>query len=182
MLYSSYLTILDILGPPDHLVVTNAKQNSGGEEEIKEVEAWWRPVFDRTLSDCVYGNHKGCIDRLVLNRIECNLRYIKYRLEQLFYFPAFYVSKEFPWDRIHYFRRNNLNGIEQNIKNMQEAFTKRPDTPSIVLSAANSLLRYEQINLIEYSLYDINQLIDILYENSLYSNTCYSGENFYGWE
>lgn len=182
MRYATYLRVVEILGPPAHTIITNVRVLKTGEEEIREIEAWWPPVFDRVLEDCVYGNHKGCIDRVLLNRLECNLRYVKYRLSVLSYFPYFFINTSFPWDRIHYYRQANMNGIEQSIKNMQYDFAKYPGLAEIVLSEAEHGISFSHINLIEYSLYDLNYLIDTFYENTLYSDTCYVGEFLTGWE
>lgn len=182
MRYSTYLRVVEILGPPARTIVTNMKTHKTGEEEIKEIEAWWPPIFDRVLEDCVYGNHKGCIDRVLLNRLECNMRYVKHRLNVLSYFPYFYNNAAFPWDRIHYYKQNSMNGIEQSIKNMQKDFAKYPGMSEIILSQADRAIDFNQINLLEYSLYDLNYLIDVLYANALYSDTCYVGEFLTGWE
>lgn len=67
-----YDTIKAMLGEPLHSIQSGP-----------DIYAFWTPVTDRVLADCVYGNPKGSLSPAVCNRVAANLEFCSYLLKQL---------------------------------------------------------------------------------------------------
>lgn len=137
---------------------------------------WIDPIFDRTQADCDSKTAKGSLTASDLNRIESNMRYIYNAINERGYAGKLYDSGQYPWTRVKYLREASLNAIEQTIKELRESSFGSPDLPEIALTAGNAVLGYEQINVLEYYLYDMKWLLDQLDSVAPICGMSYCGE------
>lgn len=122
---------------------------------------WITPVFDRTLEDAVYGNPKGCVDAVTLNRIEGNTNYLFQRFkEHHIPYGIDYVPVLRAWDRTKYIRVSTFNDIKHNIMHLRASAFRYNSTPILTDSQAYDGVPYTELNDMEKILYDINQLLE----------------------
>ncbi len=146
---TKYADVVAILGAPDETKV-NGDQTYG----------WWAPVFDRVLADCVYGNHKGCIDSIFLNRVESNTEFIAYYL-RTYYIPyVTIVDQESAWNRQMYSLIGNFTRIQQNILDVETSEIVRESTPTFNMAIKETSPTYVMLNAMEEILWDMKMLLD----------------------
>lgn len=123
---------------------------------------WFTPVYTRTLSDCVYGNPIGCIDRILLNRLEANVDYAA-RLFDEYAIGASGVSvRGVPWSVREYLYYADLLRIRNNITRIRNIGYIYPGTPKAPVINANGFPTYDAINAWEKCLLDMrNVLLDV---------------------
>jgi hypothetical protein len=143
---------------------------------------WYTPVVDRALSDCVYGNPKGCLSTTFLNRIECNTEYLKLYMDYLRIEFVWLVTAVDSWTRQIYLKVAELKRQQESLLKLRATGMIRPDTPLIVISTAESKLGYQLLNDMEKILLDIKGILDILKESFLYVGDIFVGDFQYGGE
>jgi hypothetical protein len=141
-----------------------------------DIAAWWQPVFDRTLDDCVYGNPKGSITFQTLNRIEADTEFLIQRFRQcwIWYDQNVFVQPA-KWLRTLYFRISELNRIKQNIINIRKAKVVNIDTPMLTTGSAEDPQHYTTFNDMERILFDIYDSLQRLIDDWLYCGMFYPG-------
>lgn len=144
--------------------------------EVVEIAAWWTPVFDRTILDCVYSNPKGSITFQTLNRIEADTEFLMQRFRQywIWYDQSVFVQPA-KWLRTLYFRISELNRIKQDIINIRKAKVVNIDTPMLTTGNAEDFQQYTTFNDMERILFDIYESLKRLVADWLYCGTFYPG-------
>lgn len=134
--------------------------------------ALWQPVYDRTLTDCVYGNEKGSLGFKTLNRICANAEYIKesiYKDGELI--PTDYVATVFAReDYIFIADINTLievyNVFEEYLHGSKELTPMTSDKP----------LTFDIVNTIEKIIADTQLTLENMREAYVFAGDIYSGE------
>lgn len=120
---------------------------------------WWTPVYTRVRADCVYGNPIGCIDQVLLNRLEANVDFVSRLCEEYHIKFTGTTVKDATWTRVQYVYYNDLKRIRDNIKSLRDTGFIESSTPDVQLISANAFPNYLQINEWEKCLLDIRLLI-----------------------
>ena len=154
MTEDKYTAVVAILGQPDATLQGQPPYAAAG-----SVFAWWAPVIDRTLADCVYGNPKGCIDSVVLNRIESDTEFIRYLLSIHHLHAGDLSSSDVVWHRKLYVLYESMERIRSNITAIRQSNIIEADTPEPAYLAAGSLPTYTVINGWERVLFDMYAIL-----------------------
>ena len=154
---SKYAACVAVLGEPAEYIDETPSELP---EFNGQVFAWWTPVFDRTLEDCVYGSQKGSLDAVFLNRVEANVDYLAFRIAALHRPKIVWTAKSAAWTRQLYLFATDFNRIQQNILNLRTAGPLATDTPTFVLSNANVGVSHETANAMEKILYDMRKVLN----------------------
>lgn len=166
------------LGSPLDTKILRKLKLSDGSYAVENFVAFWMPVFDRVLADCVYGNPKGCFDSAVFNRIEYNMQYLAYMIEQLGYQPIHYdhsaVQRDF------YLLTDTWNRLKQSMLNCKAFYADSITFPPVSLSEPCELVDYVQINNVEYMQWLLYQHLSKLMGNAYCVNDMYVGEYLIG--
>lgn len=164
MTENKYTAVVAILGQP---AVTLFGQPPYA--TTSDIFAWWTPVIDRTLADCVYGNPKGCIDQVLLNRLEANTEYIKYKLDILNFISDRISKSGVVWIRNLYIKYSDIERIRSNIEKLRNSGIIFDGTPIPQKILGCECPGYELINEWECILYDINVMLDAVRHSKLYT-------------
>lgn len=124
MTEDKYAAVVDLLGPPDAVLSGQPPYAA-----TTDVFAWWTPVIDRTAADCVYGNPKGCIDQVLLNRLESNTEYIKYLLDVHHLKAGALSIVDTVWHRKLYLLYGEMERIRSNIETIRSSGIIETSTP-----------------------------------------------------
>lgn len=166
------------LGTPLDTKILRRMKLSDGSYTVENFVAFWTPVFDRVLADCVYGNPKGCFDSAVFNRIEYNMQYLNYMLGQQGYYPIHYdhvaVQRDF------YLLTDTWNRLKQSIFNCKEFYVDVIDFPVVSLSKPCELVDYVQINNVEYMQWLLYQHLSKFMSEVYCVNDMYVGDYMIG--
>lgn len=158
MLTSKYAQVVQILGEPTEKF-ERVEWDVATAQNVSYTFAWWKPVFNRTLANCVYGDPIGSIDQVFMNRIEANTDFIS----RLFYETCTYHDimqfVDTVWTRELYLFYDDLLRIKSNIAALRASGYFNPDTPIPKEIAANGFPGYALINDWEKCLFDIYQLL-----------------------
>lgn len=133
-------------------------------------------IFDRTFADVTANNDKGNYNASDLNRVESWCEYLKNMLIE----NGYYVDIQTKTDWKIGFGENmqsNIDRIKNNVDKLKNAFYVLKTTPTIEKNKTS--LNYIDANNIEKVLFDIDYLIKKMEESFRYSNTFYSGTDFY---
>lgn len=157
MLTSKYQQVVSILGEPLEKF-ERTEWDVATAQMLSYTFAWWKPVFTRTLANCVYGDPIGSIDQVFMNRIEANTDFIdRLFLENVIYRQnASFVDTV--WNRRMYVFFADLARIESNIESLRASGYFTPDTPIPKEIPANGFPGFSLINDWEKCLFDIYQL------------------------
>lgn len=159
MLTSKYNNVVSILGPPDaSFTRTETAVPSGAVTNM--TFAWWMPVTNRTLNNCVYGDPIGCIDRVLMNRLEANADYVSRLFTEALIQCGTLSEVSTVWDRSMYVYYADLARIRNNIATLRATGIFEIDTPTPVLINANDFPTFDIINGWEKCLLDIKNLLD----------------------
>lgn len=164
MTENKYTAVVAILGKPDATLFGQPPYAA-----TSDIFAWWTPVIDRTLSDCVYGNHKGCIDQVLLNRLEANTEYIKYKLDTLNFVSSRINKSSIVWLRNLYVKYSDIERIRSNIEKLRNSGIIFDGTPIPQKILGCERPGYELINEWERVLYDINVMLTAVQHSKLYT-------------
>ena len=154
MTEDKYAAVVDLLGPPDAVLSGQPPYAA-----TTDVFAWWTPVIDRTAADCVYGNPKGCIDQVLLNRLEANTEYIKYLLDVHHLKAGALSTVDTVWHRKLYVLYESMERIRSNIVTIRQSNIIEASTPEPTYLAAGSLPTYNAINDWERVLFDMYAIL-----------------------
>lgn len=124
-----------------------------------EVFAWWTPVTDRVLDDCVYGNSKGCIDSVLLNRLEADTDYIKYLLDEHHLKVSELQAVDTVWHRKLYLLYGEMERIRSNIETIRSSGIIETSTPIPQEVKGCDKPGYAIINEWERILYDMHSIL-----------------------
>jgi hypothetical protein len=170
--YSRFIELEVQLGMALKVITT-----TGTPAAPQEVEAFWAPVFDRTSSDCVYGNSKGSLTFQVLNRLEANMSYLNYTFAQAGY--RLPVNLHEPdWTRTTYIRYGELERIRQNYLALKNVIASQLSPREL---KAFEGIGFVDINILEQLANDAFTSLDRLQSVYLRSAQvlCYAGFNVY---
>lgn len=174
----AFFNLIFELGMPLTFKVLDTVKLSDGSACITNVVAFWQPVYDRVPADCVYGNPKGCFDSKVFNRIEYNMRYLAYIVEQQGYNPIHYdhdaVRRDF------YLLTDTWNRLKQSTLNCKEFYVDSISFPPVSLSEPCELVDYIQINNVEYMQWLLYQHLTRLVADAYCVNDMYVGDYLIG--
>lgn len=154
MTADKYNEVVAILGTPDEILAGQPPYAA-----TNDIFVWWTPVIDRTLADCVYGNPKGCIDSVVLNRIESDTEFIRYLLSIHHLHAGDLSSSDVVWHRKLYVLYESMERIRGNIMAIRQSNIIEADTPEPTYLAAGSLPTYTVINDWERVLFDMHAIL-----------------------
>lgn len=124
-----------------------------------EVFAWWTPVTDRVLDDCVYGNSKGCIDSVLLNRLEADTDYIKYLLDEHHLKVSELSTVDTVWHRKLYLLYGEMERIRSNIETIRSSSIIETSTPIPQEVKGCDKPGYAIINEWERIMYDMHSIL-----------------------
>ena len=154
MTEDKYTAVVAMLGQPDATL-----QGQPPYAAADSIFAWWTPVIDRTLADCVYGNPKGCIDAVVLNRIESDTEFIRYLLAIHHLYAGELSTSSVAWHRKLYLLYESMERIRSNIVAVRQSNIIEASTPEPTYLAAGSLPTYNVINDWERVLFDMYAIL-----------------------
>lgn len=140
--------------------------------------AFWQPIYDRTLADCVYGSLKASLDATCYNRIAQNMQYIAYRIQQLGQQP--YTFTDAFATRQAYFYLHMWNKLKQSILNCGAFYSEVLQLPVFSLSAPCELVDYQQVNKVEEMLWLLYQYTSSLRLHQYCVNDLFAGNYMYG--
>lgn len=166
------------LGVPLDTKILHRLKLSDGSYTVENFVAFWMPVFDRVLADCVYGNPKGCFDSAVFNRIEYNMQYLSYMVEQQGYYPIHYNHEAVQRD--FYLLTDTWNRLKLSILNCKEFYAAVADFPAVSFSEPCELVDYVQINKVEYMQWLLYKHLSKLVSDAYCVNDMYVGEYMIG--
>lgn len=173
MLVTEYNELCAQLGSPLVMQPITQHNNLG-----PSCVAFWQSVYDRTLADCAYGNRKGCLDMCCFNRIEQNMQYLKYCIEQQGIYPlAFTQPVQY---RNNYLYLSMWNRLKRAMLGCKECFENVCTFQNIELSAPCELIHYTQVNDLEYLQWQLFCYIRTLGMGQYCVNDLYSGDYMYG--
>ena len=158
MLTSKYAQVVQILGEPAEKF-ERVEWDVAAAQNISYTFAWWKPVFNRTLANCVYGDPIGSIDQVFMNRIESNTDFISRLLREALIKYGDTQFIDTIWTRELYLFYDDLLRIKDNIAALRASGYFNPDTPIPKEIAANGYPGYALINDWEKCLFDIYQLL-----------------------
>lgn len=120
-------------------------------------------------------NSKGCFNIIDLNRIEENISYLSTTLNSYGYTHS--ITTHVEWVQTDFITVVDIDRIKQNILNIITAYHNYVLNPTLVLD--DIYLSFQDINDIEYIIYNTNMLIELMLESFRYSGTFYySGQDF----
>ena len=135
--------------------------------------AWIEPITDRTQNDIDKKKDKGYLSYADLNRIESNTEYIKGLLMSYGYDGIAVCDITFKsWSIGDVLTRNDADRIRNNITNLITAFHSLGETQNIV---SNNTFNYQQINILEFDLRELEKYISIMSKSFDYQGTTYCG-------
>lgn len=148
--------IVQVNGEPAKKVVVPAVVDG---EAVQLYYAWYTPVTDRVSTDCVYGNPKGCIDQILLNRLEANTDFVQYLLQLIgqWHVPA--TISEIAWQRQMYLYYEDVSRIQDNIAGLRASGVVSAGTPETVILEDSSLPTFEDINNWEECLLQLHNML-----------------------
>ena len=148
--------IVQVNGEPAKKVVVPAVIDG---EAVQLYYVWYTPVTDRVNTDCVYGNPKGCIDQVLLNRLEANTDFVQYLLQLLgqWHIPA--TISEVAWQRQMYLYYEDVSRIQDNIAGLRASGVVSAGTPETVILEDSSLPTFEDINNWEECLLQLHNML-----------------------
>lgn len=148
--------IVQVNGEPAKKVVVPAVIDG---EVVQLYYVWYTPVTDRVNTDCVYGNPKGCIDQVLLNRLEANTDFVQYLLQLLgqWHVPA--TISEVAWQRQMYLYYEDVSRIQNNIAGLRASGVVSAGTPETVILEDVSLPTFEDINNWEECLLQLHNML-----------------------
>jgi len=120
---------------------------------------WIDPVFDRTQADCDNHTAKGVLNASDLNRIEDDTHYLAQQLNERGYYIPLAYSAGYPWTRERYLLCDTLNAIIDALRQLREKSFDMINLPTLPSFNGNDFVGYDQINILEYYLYDTNWII-----------------------
>lgn len=148
MTSDKYIEVVSVLGQPD-------KQFTWTDElGVAHYCGWWTPIFHRTLANCVYADPIGCVDKILLNRLEADTDYLDILLRKQGYFCEGTSQVAFVWQREMYIYYADLLRIKDNIKKLRDLGFYDYTTTQPTEVAAEGVPTFEQINNWERCLYD----------------------------
>lgn len=163
MLTSKYLQVVEILGQPLEKFTRTVLDDT--QAYVECTFAWWAPVFTRTMDNCVYGDPIGCIDSVLLNRLEANTDYVARRLYEANITQGTRHTTDAVWQRHMYLFYADTLRIRDNIEAVRASGIINPDTPILDVLLADGTPLYTVINEWEKCLFDIKVLLDGREEN-----------------
>ena len=179
MLTSKYAQVVQILGAPAEKFERTEWDPEAG-EYASYTFAWWKPVYNRTLANCVYGDPIGSIDQVFMNRIEADTEYLDRLLYEACIPHGAVDGVDLVWTRELYLFYDDLYRIKTNIAALRASGYFTPDTPIPKEVAANGYPGYALINDWEKCLFDIYQLLKGGGENLVRRLGTFSlGDNYY---
>ena len=107
---------------------------------------------------------KGCLNLSDISRIEGNIAYLAERLTQNRY-PIVVNTKEWSGDGLP--TAQDMARIARNIRSMIDEFAKSGKS----IAVPDVMLSHEDINVLEYNLYLLKQLLDAMVEGFIKSGT-----------
>lgn len=136
------------------------------------ISGYWEPIVDRTLADCIYGNQKGSLDYITLNRLEANLCYIVARLHKMGYSCK---VEEFTkvWSKTDYIFVADYNRIATNYNKL--AFFLAEDF--LPLHSEGDYLPYEEVNILETFCLSVLSDIKCILDSTYCCNEIFCGED-----
>ena len=148
--------IVQVNGEPAKKVVVPAVVDG---EAVQLYYAWYTPITDRVSTDCVYGNPKGCIDQVLLNRLEANTDFVQYLLQLIgqWHLPA--TISEIAWQRQMYLYYEDVSRIQDNIAGLRASGVVSAGTPETVILEDSSLPTFEDINNWEECLLQLHNML-----------------------
>lgn len=158
MLTSQLEAIIAVNGMPEDQF-ERAEPIIPGNGTVSLSFGWFTPIYTRTLDDCVYGNPIGCIDIVLLNRLEANTDYLSRLCLEYHVLVDPQEPKDEVWQRTMYVYYADLLRIRNNITRLRNSGYIESSTPKAPLIAANGYPTYADINAWEKCLYDIRTLI-----------------------
>lgn len=163
MLPAQFEQIVVINGNPEErfsrteVIISEVRKEPPTTKEL--IFGWWRPIYNRTLANCVYGDPIGCIDQVLLNRLEANVDFLARLCEEYFIGVGETIIKDAAWRRNMYVYYNDLKRISDNINTLRSTGYIEADTPIAPLISADGFPTYIEINNWEKCLFDIRTLI-----------------------
>lgn len=142
--------------------------------------AFWQPIYDRTLADCVYGSLKASLDATCYNRIAQNMQYIAYCLQQLGSQPHIFTDAFAT--RQAYFHLHMWNKLKQSILNCGTFYNKILQLSVFGLSTPCELVDYQQVNKVEEMLWLLYQYLSNIKLHQYCVNDLFAGDYMYGGE
>ena len=133
--------------------------------------ALWQPVYDRTLTDCVYGNEKGSLGFKTLNRICANAEYIKESilsdgdLIDLSYVADVYARED-------YIFLDDINKLIEVYNVFQHYLNMGP----LNMLSSNNALSYTTVNELEKIIADTQGVLENMRAAYVYADEIFSGE------
>lgn len=148
--------IVQVNGEPAKKVVVPSVVDG---EAVQLYYAWYTPITDRVSTDCVYGNPKGCIDQVLLNRLEANTDFVQYLLQLIgqWHLPA--NITEIAWQRQMYLYYEDVSRIQDNIAGLRASGVVSAGTPETVILEDSSLPTFEDINNWEECLLQLHNML-----------------------
>ena len=141
--------VISVLGPPDAQFVWTDDWNT------THYCGWWAPIYTRTLANCVYGDPIGCIDKVLMNRLEANTDYLDIALRKQLYVHENTSQVATVWQREMYIHYSDMRRIKVNIQRLRESgFFDDTTTVMPTEIASEGIPTFEQINNWERCLYD----------------------------
>lgn len=162
-----FAVCVEQLGEPIEKVILGRKQDS--------IEAFWQPVFDRVLADCVYGNNKGCLDAAFLNRNEANISYLKYVTKLLKMSVAIERNSAFAITREKYVYYEDLRKLVSSATRVFHVFKGTLDAYDPIPFGAGERITYVHANRLEAAIWNTYVLQQLILEGYQYANDMYSG-------
>lgn len=132
---------------------------------------WTKPIIDRTLEDCVFGNPKGSITADVLNRIESNIGILASSVGIL-------IDTKTNWTRQLYYRTADLNRIKNNLivlVDTTETELSNEQRNFLYPAIEEEFQTYEMYNILESIILAISKNVIILTTSILHTGMFYIG-------
>lgn len=148
--------------PEERFERTDVITNKGRRTEptyLKLAFGWFQPIYWRTAADCVYGNPIGCIDSILLNRLEANIDFLTRVLDERNIYHHVTAITDTVWERKRYVAYDDLSRISTDITNLRISGYIESNTPIAPLISSGGFPNYRQINDWEKCLYDIRLLV-----------------------
>ena len=126
----------------------------------KEVYAWWTPVTDRIAADCVYGNPKGCVNSVFLNRVESDADFLFYLLDQYHLKHETEQEVDTVWERTLYLRYKDLKRIRTNLDRLWSTSIVEQYTAEPMDVESKGGMTYVLANTWELTMADMKSILD----------------------
>lgn len=140
---------------------------------MEDIE-WEAPVWDRTSDDYLLDKEKGFLSATDLNRIEKNIAYLERRFVEEGYAPGTITNAKYPWNRTKYLKIADYRNIQQNIERLRAVFTKTLSLPTLVLKQPDVVYTYQELNYLEFCLYDLKDLFEKAIRSYKYCGNTYT--------